>query len=210
MTALGSGTLALQGGGPFIANDELDRRLLDGVDRVVVLPTAEAYEQPREMVATAQAWGERIGVAVEPLMVLTRPDATEEAAAVIDRATAVVLAGDGSIHLRSVLKNTPVLEAVTRVLDRDGVVIGVGPSASALCDPMTDRRGGAFALGLGVMPGLAIVTEIEGWPRDQLERARTLANTPLVELSTGDAVVRSSAGWELVGSPTVHGELPTG
>ena len=123
--------------------------------------------------------------------------------------SAVVLAGDGSIHLRSVLKNTPVLDALVRVLDRGGVLIGVGPSASALCDPMTDRRGGAFALGLGVMPGLAIVTEIEAWPPDQLERARTLANTPLVELSTGDAVIRSADGWELAGSPTVHGDLPT-
>lgn len=210
MTSFGSGTLALQGGGPFVANDELDRRLLAGIDRVVVLPTAEAYEQPADMVATAQAWGERIDIAVEPLMVLTRPDATAEAAEVIDGARAVVLAGDGSIHLRSVLKNTPVFEALARVLDRGGVVIGVGPSASALCDPMTDRRGGAFALGLGLLPGLAIVTEIEGWPPDQLERSRTLANTPLVELSTGDAVIRSTSGWELVGDPTIHGDLPIG
>jgi hypothetical protein len=87
-------------------------------------------------------------------------------------------------------------------------VIGVGASASALCDPMTDRRGGAFALGLGLVPGLAIVTETEHWPADQLERARHLANTPLIELPTGSAVIRTDAGWELVGQPAVHGDLP--
>lgn len=203
-----SGTLVLEGGGPFVANDDLDRRVLDGVDRVIVLPTAEAFEQPREMIDTALAWGERIGVAVEPLMVLTRPDATDEAAAVIDGADAVVVAGDGSIHLRSVLKNSPVFAALERMLARHGTVIGVGPSASALCDPMTDRRGGAFALGLGLVSGLAIISQTEAWPRDQLERARHLANTPLVELAEGSAIVRTVDGWDLVGDPVVQGELP--
>jgi hypothetical protein len=204
-----AGTLVLEGGGPFVDNDDLDRRVLGGTDRVVVLPTADAFEQPSEMIDSAQAWGERLGVAVEPLMVLTRRDATDDAAALIDGASAVVLAGDSSNHLRSVLKDTPVFAAIGRVLERGGVVVAVGSSASALCDPMTDRRGGAFALGLGLVPGLAIVTEIEGWPPDQLERARGLANTPLVELPTGSALVRTDAGWEQVGTPTVHGALPT-
>jgi hypothetical protein len=31
-----------------------------------------------------------------------------------------------------------------------------------------------------------------------------------VELPTGSAIVRRGDGWELVGQPTVHGELPTG
>lgn len=203
-----TGTLVLEGGGPFVANDDLDRRVLAGIDRVVVLPTAEAFEQPRDIVATAEAWGERLGIEIDPLMVLTRPDATVEAAARIYSAPAVVMAGDSSNHLRSVLKNTPVLEALRALVDRGGVLVGVGPSGSALCDPMTDRRGGAFALGLGLVTGLAIMTETERWPADQLDRARHLANTPVVELPTGSALVRTVAGWEQVGDPIVHGELP--
>lgn len=191
-----------------MANDDLDRRVLDGVERVVVMPTAEAFERPQLMVDTARQWGERIGVDVDPLMVLTRRDATDAAASAIAAASAVVVAGDGSNHMRSVLKNTPVLTAIEQLLARGGVVIAVGPSASALCDPMTDRRGGAFALGLGLVPGLAIITETEHWPPDQLERARHLADTPLVELPTGSALVRTAAGWELVGEAAVHGELP--
>lgn len=202
------GTLVLQGGGPFVSNDELDRRVLAGVERVVVLPTADAFEQPQDLVDTAREWGTRLGVEVEPLMVLTRPQADAAAAAVVDGARAVFLCGDSSNHLRSVLKDTVLFEAIVGVLRRGGTVIAAASSASALCDPMTDRRGGAFALGLGVVGGLAIVTETEIWPPDQLVRARSLANTPLVELPTGSALIRTSDGWEVVGDAVVHGDLP--
>ena len=48
-----TGTIALQGGGPFIANDELDARLLAsvGATGVVMLPTADAFERPERLVA---------------------------------------------------------------------------------------------------------------------------------------------------------------
>jgi hypothetical protein len=35
-----------------------------------------------------------------------------------------------------------------------------------------------------------------------------LANTPLVELPSGSALLRSDEGWERVGNVTVHGDLP--
>ncbi len=81
------GTIALQGGGPFAANDELDRRLLGacGADRVVVLPTADAFEQPGKLIATSMEWAERLGVEVEALMVLQRRDAEDEGAAGVVR-----------------------------------------------------------------------------------------------------------------------------
>ncbi|TDT15121.1 cyanophycinase [Ilumatobacter fluminis] len=203
------GVIALQGGDPFVANDDLDRQLLDGIDRVVMLPTADAFEQPADLVETARVWGDRIGVEVEPLMVITRPDAGDDAAAVIDGAAAVFLAGDSAIHLRSAIKNTPVFAAIERLLERGGTLIATGPSASALCDPMTDRRGGAFTIGLGLISGVALMTEIDGWSPGQLTRARELANTPLVELPTGSAIVRRDGSWETVGDAVVHGDLPT-
>ena len=206
------GTLLLEGGAPFVENDDVDRRVLapdDGVvRRVVVLPTADAFEQPQQLVDAAMVWGARMGVDVEPLMVLTRRGADDAAAAVVDGADAVFLVGDSSNHLRSVLKDTPLFAAIERVLERGGVVAAAASSASALCDPMTDRRGGAFALGLGLVKGLAIVTETEVWPPEQLVRARSLANTPLVELRTGSALVRSAQGWETLGDVVVYGELP--
>ena len=203
-----TGTLVLQGGGPFTANDELDRRVLAGIGGVVMLPTADAYEDPAEMVASAAAWGARVGVEVDPLMVLTRADVTDEAAAVVSAAQAVFLAGDSAIHLRSVLKDTPLLAAIGGVLERGGVVLAAGSSAAALCDPMTDSRGGAFALGLGLVTGLAVITEVETWPHEQLERAHSLADTPVVDLPTGSALLRTDDGWEIVGEAVTHGELP--
>lgn len=205
-----SGVLVLQGGGAFSANDELDRRILAdrGIDRIVVLPTADAYEQPNLLVTSALEWGARIGVVVEPLMVLTRAQADETAAALIAAAPAVFVAGDSSIHLRSVLKDTPLLAAITDLLERGGTVIAAGASASALCDPMTDDRGGAFGFGLGVVPGLAVITVVESWTHERLDRAHALATTPVVDLPTGSALIRTGHEWEFVGDVNVHGDLP--
>jgi hypothetical protein len=55
---------------------------------------------------------------------------------------------------------------------------------------------------------VAVVPASETWPREQLERAHALANTPLVDLPTGSAVVRRAQGWELVGEASVRGALP--
>lgn len=203
-----TGVVVLQGGGPFVANDELDRRVLADAGRVVVMPTADAFEQPQSLIDAARAWGERIGVEVEPLMVLTRPDATEAAAAAIDAATAVMLVGDSANHLRSVVKGTAVFDAIGRLVDRGGTLVATGACASAVCDPMTDRRGGGYAFGLGFVSGMAVIAETEVWPPDQLRRARELATSPVVDLPTGSAAVRSEAGWELVGAAVAHGDLP--
>jgi cyanophycinase len=207
------GVVALEGGGPFVSNDELDRQLLTaaGIERIVMLPTADAFEQPTRLVAAAEAWAARIGIAVEPLMVITRADAEERQPAVtIDSAEAVFLAGDSAIHLRSVLKDTPLFVALDALLDRGGTVIACGPCAAALCDPMTDQRGGGFALGLGLVKGLAVIPGSDQWPREQLERAHTHADTPLVDLPTGSAIVRRGTDWVVVGAATVQGQLPNG
>jgi len=212
MTAM-TGTIALQGGGPFVANDELDAQLLGEANarsgKVVVLPTADAFEHPERLVAAAMNWGERHDVLVEALMVMRRGEALDEGAAgVLDGARAVWLVGDQPLHLKSVLKDTPLFDAIRRVLEAGGVVAATGGSADALCDPMVDPRGGAFTLGLGLVTGLALVTEAETWSPERLHRTRTLANTTFAVLRTGDALVRRGADWSTVGEPEVHGELP--
>ena len=106
------------------------------------------------------------------------------------------------------LKDTPLFDALARLVARGGTLIACGPCAAALCDPMTDQRGGGFALGLGLVKGMAVIPGFEGWPRDQIERAHTHANTPVVDLPTGSAIVRRNDAWEIVGEATPHGELP--
>jgi cyanophycinase len=206
-----SGTVALQGGGPFTANHDLDRRLLAAAaaDHVVVLPTADAFEHPERLIAAAMTWAEELGVQVEALMVMGRADANDAgAAAVVARAKAVYLVGDQPLHLRSVLKGTPVWDAICAVREAGGLVVGVGGSADALCDPMVDPRGGAFTLGLGMLGGLAVVTEFETWSPERLHRTLELADTTVASLPTGSALVRTDAGWEQIGAVELHGTLP--
>ena len=206
-----TGTIALQGGGPFVANDDLDRALLAAASatEVVVLPTADAFAHPQRLVDAATSWAARIGVSVRPLMVLRRGEAVDDANAdVVRGARAVYLVGDQPLHLRSVLKDTPIFAALRDVLAHGGVVVATGGSASALCDPMVDPRGGAFTLGLGMVGGLAVVTEAEQWSPERMHRTRALANTSIAFLRTGDALVHDASGWRTVGSAEVHGDLP--
>lgn len=205
------GTIVLQGGGPFTLHDDLDRRLLTDAraDRVVVLPTADAFERPEVLVAAAMSWAERLGVQVEALMVMSRPEAMDDGAAAVVRASrAVWLVGDNPIHLRSVVKDTPIWEALHDVLRAGGVVVGCGASASALCDPMLDPRGGALALGLGLLNGMAVVTQSENLTHDRQARVRKLTNVPLVFLPSTSALSKTDAGWESIGPHEAVGELP--
>ena len=205
------GTIVLQGGGPFTLHDDLDRRLLTEAraDRVVVLPTADAFERPEVLVAAAMSWAERLGVQVEALMVMSRPEAMDEGAASVVRSSrAVWLVGDNPIHLRSVVKDTPIWEAMHDVLRAGGVVVGCGASASALCDPMLDPRGGALALGLGLVNGMAVVTQSENLTHDRQARVRKLTNVPLVFLPSTSALSKTDAGWESIGPHESVGELP--
>lgn len=205
-----TGPIVLQGGGPFVVNDDLDRRLLAaaGADRVVVLPTADAFEGPDRLVTAAVAWGERLGVAVEPVMALRRADAADPAfVAAVDGARAVYLVGDSPLHLRSVMKDTPLWAAIGGVLERGGAVVGVGQSAAALCDPMTDPRGGAFTLGLGLVTGVAVVAEAEAQTAERMARTLKIADVGVISLPTGSAAVLSDAGWEFVGAAEAHGDV---
>jgi cyanophycinase len=206
-----TGTIALLGGGPFTANDELDRRLIgdSGATEVVVLPTADAFEHPSRAIASAETWGQRLGVTIDGRLVLRRADANlAEHVQAVRSARMVYLVGDSPLHLRSVLKDTELFAALGEVVAGGGVVAATGASAACLCDPMTDPRGGAFSLGLGLVEGLALLTEVETWSPERLHRTLKLANGFAVGvLPTGSALLRSHSGWEQVGNAEVHGEL---
>jgi len=200
----------LQGGAPFVGNDDLDRRLVQGLrGPVAVLPTADAFEGPEKMIEAAQAWGARLGVQVQAVEVYSRAGAMEQAhAEALRQAAAVWVVGDSPIHLRSCIKDTPVFDALAWQA-ANGLLVAVAGSAAAMCDPMVDPRGGAYALGLGLVTKLALISESEKWPKDRLQRSLDLANTTVVEVPTGSALERSSGEWKMHGDVTVHGDLPS-
>jgi cyanophycinase len=206
--------IAFEGGGPFTDHDELDARLLAkcAASTVAVLPTADAMETPQLLIDAAEQWARRIGgISIVPAMVLQRSEATVEAANVIAGADAVWVVGDSSLHLRSVVKETPVMDALRAKAD-SGLLVGVGNSAAALCDPMTDPRGGAYTLGLGVITRLALITEVETWSPEQLQRSRELAeehgDAALALLPTTAALLFDGSSVETVGDVEVVGALP--
>ena len=64
---------------------------------------------------------------------------------------------DGSpLHLRSVLKDSALFEAMLAAYHAGGVLAASGAGATLVCDPMVDPRGGAYTVGLGVVAGLAV------------------------------------------------------
>jgi cyanophycinase len=103
------------------------------------------------------------------------------------------------------LKDTVVFDAVAA----HTCVVAAAGSAAAMCDPMVDPRGGAFALGLGLVSGVAAVTESEKWPDERLQRTLSLANTSVAEIPTGAALIHQNGTWSTHGAVVLHGPLPT-
>jgi cyanophycinase len=205
-----TGTLALIGGGEFTpACAELDRHLIaaSGGAEVVVLPTAAAFEHPDRVVERAAAHFEPLGATVRACRILRRPEAEadEHRAALLD-ARFVYLADGSPLHLRSVLKDSAVLGALTRSWEGGAVVAASGAGATLLCDPMVDPRGGAYTVGLGWVRGLAVFpyhgTAAEHMKQrsiDLLPRGAVLAG-----IDEATALVRDPDGsWRVDGSGTV-------
>jgi cyanophycinase len=203
-----SGTVALLGGGEFTSVAELDRDLLAraGTTDVVVLPTADAFEHPERLVGQAQSWFATLDAHARGLPVYKRPDASDaDHVRAVRESRFMYLVGDSPMHLRSVVKATPLWEALLAAVEDGAVVVASGGAAMAICDPMTDPRGGAFTLGLGLVRPLAVVPARETWSHERLHRTRKLAGRfPLVELATGAAVIRGPDGWKAHGEVEIH------
>jgi len=205
-----SGVLALVGGGEWAEGCSFDAELLEasGGTEVVVLPTAAAFENPGRHVEKATSWFAGLGATVRGLDVLQRGDAQSEAnASVVRDARFVYLAGDSPMHLRSVLKDTPVWEALVAAWQGGAVVAGSGGAGSGLLDPMLDPRGGAFTVGLGLVQNLALLPEAEDDVAEHHRRTLELAE-PSVVLATVQrctALIRDADGaWRSSGAGQVR------
>jgi cyanophycinase len=204
------GLLAFVGGGEWTPGCEFDEELLaaSGADEVLVLPTAAAYEHPERAVMAAGSWFEHFGGRVEGLMVLGRRDADDAGAAARVRSARFIYLGDGSsLHLRSVLKGSKVLDALREAWQGGAVVAGSGAGAMVLTDPMVDPRGGALTVGLGLVEGLAVVCHFGEAGEDshggKLHRSVVLApdGVPVLGIPQRTAVVMDAEGsWRHYGA----------
>ena len=204
-----SGSLALVGGGEWQPGCDFDSDLLaeSGGDEVLVVPTAAAYEQPEAAVETATAWFGKLGAKVRPLMVLKRHEAEDAEVAAIARAAKFIYIGGGSpLHLRSVLKDSALWQAMCDAWNDGAVLAASSAGAMAVCDPMIDPRGGAYTLGLGLVTQIAVLPHADAWSHDKFRRTLELlpAGTRLVGIEEHTAVIRSPDGtWRAEGPGNV-------
>jgi cyanophycinase len=205
-----TGHLALVGGGEFGEGCTFDADLLaaSGGSEVVLLPTAAAFENPGRLVDAATRWFASLGATVVGLPVLRR-SAAEDAvlAATVRAARFLYLVGSSPLHLRSVLKETLVWAAIRDAWEAGAVVAGSGESASALCDPMVDPRGGAFTVGLGLVSGVAVLPHAGDHVAAHHRRTLELARGGLVLAAVPDAtaIVRAPDGsWRTAGRGVVR------
>jgi cyanophycinase len=201
-----SGLLALVGGAEWRDGCTFDRTLLEesGADEVLVLPTAAAYEHPERAVDWAAGWFAGLGGKVRGLMVLNHRDACDEAnVAAVRDARFVYLSGGSPMHLRSVLKDTPLWDALVTGFSAGLVLAGSSAGAMVLCDPMVDPRGGAFTLGLGLVAQLAIIPHHDTWSPEKAKRTIALApaGLPVVAIDEQTALIRGRDGsWRVEGA----------
>jgi cyanophycinase len=204
------GMLALVGGGEFSPGCSFDQTLLDaaGATEVLVLPTASAFEHPDRLVVTATAWFAELGATVRGLPVLNRRDAqVAEHADAVRAARFVYLAGTSPMHLRSVLKDSPVWDALVEAWQHGAAIAGSSAGAMVLTDPMVDPRGGAFTVGLGVVAPLAVIPHVDTWSEEKAHRTRVLAPkaTPVVGVDERTALLRLPDGsWRVEGAGDVR------
>ncbi len=204
------GPLALVGGAEWRDKCTFDAGLLaaSGGEEVLVLPTAAAYEHPDRAVATASQHFEGLGGRVRGLMVVGRRDAEDAGNAAVVRAARFIYLGGGSpLHLRSVLKDSEVWQALEEAWHEGAVVAGSSAGAMALCDPMIDPRGGALTLGLGLIEQVAVLPHANTWSPEKAHRTFSLAagGLRIAAIDEQTALIRERDGaWRVEGAGEVR------
>ena len=203
-----TGPLLLVGGDEFTEGCDFDRRVVAPAGRVVVLTTAAAYENPGKLAARARDWFASLGVeAVTPDAHDRRGAALPEVVDLVASAPAIYLSSGSAQHLRSVLKRSPLWDAIVSAWRGGAVLAGSQAGAAVLGDTMVDARGGGFTLGLGLFSGLSVLPMFDQWPDERLRRVRTLApaGTSVVGVDQRTALVhRPGQGWSAWGAGQVH------
>jgi cyanophycinase len=207
---MATGVLALVGGGEWREGcRELDAELLaaSGAKEVLVVPAAAAFEQPDKVSIRAGEYFESLGVKSRTLPVLHRSEADDPRIAESVRRARFVYLCDGSpLHLRSVLKDSALFDALLAAYHGGAAVAASGAGATLVGDPMVDPRGGAYTVGLGLVPNLAVFP-YHGTAADHMrERSIDLlpAQAKLVGIDEETALVRDpEGGWRVAGAGVV-------
>ena len=204
------GTLALLGGGEWKGGcRDLDAELASvaGAKEVVVIPAAAAFEHPERIADRATAYFEGLGIKARTLPVIHRSEAEDPKIVDAVRKARFVYLCDGSpLHLRSVLKGSALFDAIVGAYHGGASVAASGAGATLVGDPMVDPRGGAYTVGLAMVPDLAIFPYHGTAARHLRERSIDLlpSTAKLVGIDDETALVRDRDGaWRVAGAGVV-------
>lgn len=155
------GLIALVGGNEFRANcRDMDRALLGRIGTsasVLVIPTAAAFEGPRQAAHNGLQHLRRLGAKPEALEVIRRPEAeSDDMAARVDKAQGVYFTGGDPVHLLETMKGSKVWQAVAALYRRGGLVAGSSAGAMIFGGQMW-VPGEGWRGGLGLAPSVAII-----------------------------------------------------
>jgi cyanophycinase len=106
------------------------------------------------------------------------------------------------MHLRAVLKDTPVFDAIVEAWRGGAVLAGSAAGAVVLFDHSVDPRGGAYTVGLGLLSGFTVIPRVDTWSHDKVQRTVGLAAPGLVVAGVPDRtalVHRPGSGWSVEG-----------
>ncbi len=158
----------------------MDRALLAHLGtsaRLLVAPTAAAFEAPRQAANNGIQHLKRLGARPEVLNLLRREDAeNNDLAALVDKTQGIYFTGGDPVHLLETLKESKVWQAIVALAGRGGLVAGSSAGAMVLGGKMW-APGEGWRDGLGLAPRLAVIphhaTVSHRWNAPEL--ARTLS-----------------------------------
>ena len=155
------GIIALVGGYEFRTNClEMDRAILARVGtsaQIIVLPTAAAFESPRQAAYNGVQHLKRLGAKAEAMYILNREDANNnDYAAQIDKVQGVYFSGGDPVHLLETLQGSKIWGAIVDLYQHGGLVAGSSAGAMVLGGQMW-APGEGWRTGLGLIPKLVIV-----------------------------------------------------
>ena len=203
------GLLALVGGNEWRNGCTFDREIVASQPGapVVVIPTAAAFEGPKGAVATATAWFASLGATVEICPIYNRPDAFDPMIVEqLRHARILYFSGGSAMHLMSVMQDSPAWSAARDSWKAGATLAASSAGAMVLADPMIDQRGGAFTLGLGLLPGIAVLPHANTWSAERMRRTQKLAgvNVSLLAIDEETAALREPGGtWKHAGKGNV-------
>ena len=138
--------LALVGGDEFRRGCEaMDEAILRTTSKaspvVLIVPTAAAFENPALAADNGARYFSALGADARPLMVLDRSDAeSHEMALEVESADVVYLTGGSPIHLLETLRESAVLAATLKALERGAVLAGSSAGAMVMGSWMRFRE----------------------------------------------------------------------